>query len=271
MKHTKTRLFALAFALIMALAFAACSNGNSGSGFSGVGHSNRPTSDPTNTPADTSNTPDPTGGEPTNSGQEQTPTPDTSTEPPPTLTVAISDILQLGGYDWRVLDIQGRKILIISEKIFPDRKFDASSSEVKKWENSDIREYLNSSFYNDMFTAGEKAQIIETKVINKDYGENDTMDKIFLLSVEEVVKYFGDSGKLADEQHNRTIDDEYNDARIAYTEDGDANWWWLRTSAHYSDYIAYVSRIGRIHHYLQDGNDQYSAGGVRPALWLNLQ
>ena len=257
MKHTKTRLFALAFALIMALAFAACSNGNSGSGFSGVGHSNRPTSDQTG------------------NGQSETPTPDTSTEPPttqpPTLTVAISDILQLGGYDWRVLDIQGRKILIISEKIFPDRKFDASSSEVKKWENSDIREYLNSSFYNDMFTAGEKAQIIETKVINKDYGENDTMDKIFLLSVEEVVKYFGDSGKLADEQHNRTIDDEYNDARIAYTEDGDANWWWLRTSAHYSDYIAYVSRIGRIHHYLQDGNDQYSAGGVRPALWLNLQ
>ena len=195
------------------------------------------------------------------------------TTQPPKLTVAVGDIIQFGGYDWRILDVQGGKVLIISDKIFPDRKFDASSSEVKKWENSDIREYLNSSFYNDTFTTEEKARIVETKVINNDYGENDTMDKIFLLSVEEVVKYFGDSGNLVGKQHNRTIDDEYNEARIAYSDEyeGKANWWWLRTSTHYSDYIAYVSRIGRIHHYRQDGNDQYSAGGVRPALWLNLQ
>ena len=195
------------------------------------------------------------------------------TTQPPKLTVAVGDIIQFGGYDWRILDVQGGKVLIISDIIFPDRKFDASSSEVKKWENSDIREYLNSSFYNDTFTTEEKLRIVETKVINNDYGENDTIDKIFLLSVEEVVKYFGDSGNLVGKQHNRTIDDEYNEARIAYSDEyeGKANWWWLRTSSHYSSYIAYVSRIGRIHHYRQDGNSQYSAGGVRPAVWLNLQ
>ena len=83
MKHTKTRLFALALALIMVLAFAACSNDNSGGGFSGVDHSDRPTSDPTNTPADTSPSPDPSS-EPTGNGQEETPPPDPSTEPPTT-------------------------------------------------------------------------------------------------------------------------------------------------------------------------------------------
>jgi hypothetical protein len=56
---------------------------------------------------------------------------------------------------------------------------------------------------------------------------NDTDDYIFLLSLEEVVKYFGDSGQLLNGNPNyeHGISDEYNGARIAYTLNGSTSEW----------------------------------------------
>ena len=78
---------------------------------------------------------------------------------------------------------------------------------------------------------------------------NPTADKIFLLSYDEVVKYFGESGDLQNRQGWHWIDidvpgfntgvlekggtdfvnDQYNNERKVFKPDGSAAWWWLRS------------------------------------------
>jgi len=153
---------------------------------------------------------------------------------------------------------------------------------------------LNGTFYNS-FSESDRARIQSTTVVNSDNpwyandgwyeftgetddtyypsGGNDTTDKIFLLSLDEVARYFGDSGKLAagdplwPDDRTRSFSDQYDPNRVAYY-GSSAAWWWLRSPGGDSIHAADVFSNG---HVLVDnhlvGN---SSGGVRPALWLNL-
>ena len=155
------------------------------------------------------------------------------------------------------------------------------------WENCSLRQYLNGEFYNNTFTAAEQARIVATQVKNDDNqwfgttGGTDTTDKIFLLSLEEAVKYFGDSGLLANRPDALAlgINDQYNSARAAYTQSGDFCWWWLRSPGHdilfaagldfYSGFAVVIDCFGLI-----DVRGTYTYGdiiGVRPALWITLE
>jgi hypothetical protein len=100
-------------------------------------------------------------------------------------------------------------------------------------------------------------------------GGRDTTDKIFLLSIEEVVKYFGDSGQLKNRPGDSWwIDDTFSKERVA-TYGGKAWWWWLRSPGLIGDFAAGVGPGGGLD---VCGFDVYDAeGGVRPALWLNLK
>jgi len=136
-----------------------------------------------------------------------------------------------------------------------------------------------------MFTREEQWRIIETRTENNGtpwykYKDNSaTNDKIFLLSLEEVVKYFGDSGDLKnrkvsyEEKHIRIdakdyyINDQYNPSRIAKDASGRACSWWLRSPGGYN--LAHVLDDGRVLVHRSDIDD-ILFGGVRPALWLNL-
>ena len=173
-----------------------------------------------------------------------------------------------------MLDIQNGKALILSERIIEKRPYH-SRAEGVTWETCELSQYLNWEFYNS-FSTEEKARIAETRIPNKNNpwygtsGGNATNDKIFLLSIEEVVKYFGDSGQLRNRPSNSTyfIDDKYNSARKAVDADGDASCWWLRSPGYISSRAASVDYVGSIIIY---GSDAYSdSGGIRPALWLNL-
>jgi len=106
-----------------------------------------------------------------------------------------------------VLDIQGDKALILTENIIEKRRYH-SSLVGAKWVACDIHDYLNGigrytgkGFY-DAFSSQEKAQIVKTDIITNNNpwfgreGSSRSVDRIFLLSIEEVVKYFGDSGQM---------------------------------------------------------------------------
>ena len=181
----------------------------------------------------------------------------------PYSSVKVSDIIQFGGYDWRVLDIQDGKALIISEQVLTKQTYHSSSTAVT-WETCDLRAYLNGSFYDNTFTISEKSLIVETRISNKANpkhgtpGGIDTIDKVFLLSIEEAEKYFAD-----------------NSARIAVDKDtGNTSSWWLRSPGSDTHTAANVNDDGDV----GDGGDVYvignfvfdNFGGVRPALWLNL-
>lgn len=201
---------------------------------------------------------------------------DEAPEAAPSLTSAqLGDVIKFGNYEWRVLALKGGKALIISEKLLEEEKYNEEG--YNRWQYSAIRTYLNGAFYSDAFDDSERAKICETNVVNDDNqwnetvsGGADTRDKIFLLSLEEVVEYFGDSGEFANKPENPDIDgfdDQYNEARTAYTSRGEARGWWLRSPGDRPSYAAIIGYDGFV-----DVNGTYVKGsyGVRPALWLKL-
>jgi len=137
--------------------------------------------------------------------------------------VTLGNIIQFGNYDWRVLDIQIDKILIITKNIIANRAYHNKETSIT-WEQCDLRnKYLKTEFYNS-FNTEEKNQIIAETIENKDNqryntpGGNPTKDSVFLLSLDEVVRYFGDGSsiKYLENNDNQTqwIDDKNNSSRI---------------------------------------------------------
>jgi hypothetical protein len=192
----------------------------------------------------------------------------------PSPSTQVGDLVRFGGYNWRVLDVQGGKALIISDRVVLSRQYHIAYEDVT-WVDCTLRTWLNDDFYNS-FSATDKARIAETHISNKDnewYGTDgggpDTTDRVFLLSLEEVVRYFGDSGQLANRPSDNRgyIDDQYNDARIAKTSDGFVSWWWLRSLGAPGYYAAIVDNDGNVNVY---GQYLVNYSGVRPALWLVL-
>jgi hypothetical protein len=199
------------------------------------------------------------------------------------ITPAVGSIIPFSGYDWLVLDVKEGKALLISEKVLEKRReYHAGLGDVR-WMCCSLREYLNGEFYHSFNPYAKAVKIALTRNSNKDNpwygtpGGNDTDDYIFLLSPEEVVRYFGDSGQLANRPSERTykIDDQYNEARIAYRSDGSASWFRLRSPASGTDTAAGVGSDGYISVSGIHGGrgvrcDDSGFYGVRPALWINL-
>ena len=171
------------------------------------------------------------------------------------------------------------------------------------WEISTLRQWLNNEFYNSIASA-DRARIAETRIANSilDFqvaraitaytelfeiynnqvdvtqwvSKSDTYDRIFLLSIEEVARYFGDSGQLSDflsmDVNDQTlyplhfIDDIYNSRRIAANTNNAG--WWLRSNG-WRHHMAFVGADGMVA--VEGGYPISESLGVRPALWLNLQ
>lgn len=177
-----------------------------------------------------------------------------------------------GGYSWRVLDVQNGKALLLAEEILEKRPYHSPGGSVT-WETCGLRGYLNGEFL-QTFSGPEQSRIVQTVNANKDnpwygtQGGNRTADRVFLLSIEEVVKYFGDSDKLWRQSENEyCIDDRYNDERKA-NYGSKAWWWWLRSPGSSGYDAADVDLDGSLS--LYGRSVRGFEGGVRPALWLNL-
>ena len=195
----------------------------------------------------------------------------------PTYLTSNQEILDLSitlfDKKWKVLDVKQGKALIISENIIEERAYHDTKTDIT-WEDCDLRKYLNSKYYQSLPEIFRN-RISETNLINENnqwYGTNggkNTTDKIFLLSISEVVRYFGDSGQLTKRPKSDSwcIDDQYNSKRVANF-NVSACWIWLRSPGDNGYYASEVNFPGNISMYGHNVN--HSSGGVRPALWLNL-
>ena len=218
--------------------------------------------------------------------------------------VSVGDIIPFGGFNWRVLDVQGGRALIITDRIIDTRMY-YHTFEAVTWETSDIRQWLNGEFF-ARFSPSDQARIAETYVINNDNpwdfspgggwnntpGGSNTIDRIFLLSIEEVLQYFGNSNMVArgaSMGYNVRSDygprfpygpqryewsifwggiyDQYSEARIARNLENRAYWWWLRSPGWDSRMVAVVQPSGILR---LDGGAVFADFGIRPALWLYL-
>jgi len=193
-----------------------------------------------------------------------------------TTVYKVGETVHFGEWDWRVLDVQDGKALLLSEDIIELRPYNDEWIDVT-WETCTLREYLNGKFLKK-FHAEDRARIALTPNYNPDtkgtfFGERfetpggkPTEDYVFLLSAPEVLKYFPGL-KL----HKDSDGDEWwyeADERLVAIFNGCGSWWWLRSPGNNQNGAAYVDNDGYVS--LYGSNVNYETGGVRPALWLNL-
>ena len=191
-----------------------------------------------------------------------------------------------GNITWRVLDVHVDRALILTEDIIEKRRYQSSSTGAK-WADCELREYLNGlgafngNGFIDKFDLQDRSRIYTVNNANPNnqwfgtHGGGNTTDQVFLLSIDEVVKYFGDSGQLKNKNPKSEywISDQYKNKRIAkykeYKDKQGKAWWWLRSPGGRRGLAACVSNDGYI--YMIGYNDYLTEGGVRPALWLKLK
>lgn len=168
--------------------------------------------------------------------------------------------------EWLVLAKENSNVLLISKKALDCKSYNTIEMDVT-WETCSLRTWLNGHFLNDAFTKEEQAIINTTDVTadeNPDYDTdpgNDTKDKVFLLSIEEANKYFGNDSE------RKCIPTSYVLANENSLKNGN-NWWALRTPGQSQNHVAGVV-----------GDGYFSKSGawvdnshtlVRPAIWISL-
>ncbi|WP_455715250.1 DUF6273 domain-containing protein [Anaerosporobacter sp.] len=106
----------------------------------------------------------------------------------------IGDTVKVGSSSWIILDKQEDKVLCIKKKPISNIVYNNNDGDVS-WDTSQIRNYLNSEFIKENFSAEEAAKIEPSEVITIDNtkfntkGGNKTQDRLYLLSLEDVDKY----------------------------------------------------------------------------------
>lgn len=176
--------------------------------------------------------------------------------------------------EWTVLDKDGMSLLLISKQALDCQQYNTSYTDVT-WESCSLRKWMNGTFLNKAFNAEEQAQIQNTTVSadkNPEYNTNPgnaTTDKVFLLSINEVEKYFNS------DEARKCAPTAYAKAQGAYTSDiyktasGAATcWWWLRSPGDNQSSAATVNHDGSV--YYLGYFVSYAHDAVRPALWINL-
>ena len=195
---------------------------------------------------------------------------------------------------WRVLSIAGDQAFLQADLALDDQRYNNNDTSVT-WESSSMRSWLNGygpeknepqedyrsdSFLQDAFSSAGQQAIRTTEVENADNlyygteGGNNTTDKIFLLSEQEVYgtkagSYgFAETYDTCDEARGRKSS-TYAKANGVWSDYIDGNcYWWLRTPGDDTDYTMWVNYNGYV---VRFGNNVYDDDiGVCPALNLNL-
>lgn len=169
---------------------------------------------------------------------------------------------------WRVLEKNETKCLVLSTYLTETRhRYDHYGEAV--WASSDVRDYLNNEYLNAAFSDSEKAFMLDTELVNSvatstgSIGGDNTVDKVFLLSADEVLKY------MPEEKTRRAIGrDTTTNNYLGYMS------WMLRTPVfsenEYDQFIAGVEMKGTLCNTLEDFFSVDSEIGLRPAMWIDL-
>ena len=158
--------------------------------------------------------------------------------------------------EWKVLTKKRNRVLVISKNTIETMPYNKSYKAVT-WENCTLRSWLNDKYLNSSFNSAEQSLIMSTKVKNhgnkqhNTSGGRDTIDKIFLLSINEVNKYFSSCGERKATLSENTLIE-----------------WWLRSPGYSNRFAAYVNDDGSVNTF--GCNVSFVKGNVRPALWINL-
>ena len=144
----------------------------------------------------------------------------------------IGDIVTFGTYEqdnntsngaepieWKVLDKTDNRVLLISEYVLDCQPYNTVAENVT-WETCSLRRWLSDSFLYTAFSAEEQQKIPLVTLANPanslhgTYGGNDTQDRVFILSFNEIRQYIPFT--LWDEQRHYGFSEELQVAPTAY-------------------------------------------------------
>lgn len=228
--------------------------------------------------------------------------------PAPTKELPVGSTVLWGNYyvsnsttkepiEWRVLDVQGNKALLLSLYGIETRAYQIWGETVDwagmSWEQSSLRDYLNNVFLKEAFSTKEQQAIFTTTLSNsggnlrlddgrvmKTISGPDTKDMIFILSVNDVLNYLP---RAADrcalnteyllEKPNKNPKKNDVSVRPANAKKTQYGYWWLRDiNQNYRE----GNEETRGFHVLPDGSIGttgvlwYSYYVIRPAMWIDI-
>lgn len=203
------------------------------------------------------------------------------------------ETIRFGNYEWIIIDQQDSRALCITKDIIDVRRYDEELKNVT-WETCTIRKWLNNKFLRE-FSLVEQDRILNTTLRNGDnpiygtLGGIETQDKIFLLSIDEIIKYFGGNKDIEYVEKvdllENSFEDEVRKAYINMTDrqldeakkrygldyskiNGQSFGWWLRSPGWEGNCAMRINCNGTIRVHGRPVNRNLV--GVRPALWLNV-
>ena len=191
--------------------------------------------------------------------------------------------------EWRILDQQDGNALLVSNIILDSQPFyhsrnsrdDGEKTYANNYKESDVRAWLNKTFFDTAF-GGVAQAIIQTTYIKNDLASTedesnayicaDTADQVFLLSRQEVsnaaLGFYNDENRILKST-------DYAKSQGAWQGTADSNygngWWWLRSPR--NDQNGYNAHgVGADGSVGADGYDYVNrtSGGIVPALWIKL-
>lgn len=163
------------------------------------------------------------------------------------IKIAPSSVINYGGLDCIVLDVEQDKILVLAKESIGNMPFDEGNS--NNFPKGTLCKYLNGEFIKKLKANGADTSALIPTTIDltsddglKDYGE--TTQKIFLLTCDMYRKY-------------RSVIPNLDD------------WWWLAT-AYSTESNGFANDARHVYSdgSLGSGYAYYGNGGVRPAFYL---
>ena len=202
---------------------------------------------------------------------------------------------------WRVLNVNGTDAFLLADKGIDGQRYNTALVDVT-WETCTMRSWLNGydsssnsygrdytklNFINTAFTSSERSAIKTTEVVNDDNidngteGGNDTSDKIFLLSENEVynssaaLSYGFVKSRSTDDEARRSKSSTFAKAMGVESSTSSSYIgnckWWLRSPGSGTGTAVYVNESGYPDKYGNLGGVvYYDDNAVRPALHLSL-
>lgn len=163
------------------------------------------------------------------------------------IKIAPSSVINYGGLDCIVLDVEQDRILVLAKESIGNMPFDEGNS--NNFPKGTLCKYLNGEFIKKLKANGADTSALIPTTIDltsddglKDYGE--TTQKIFLLSCDMYRKY-------------RSVIPNLD------------NWWWLATAySTESNGYAIIARLVYSDGSLGSGTAYVGDYGVRPAFYL---
>ena len=159
-----------------------------------------------------------------------------------------ADAMDSTPIQWRVLEVQDDRALLISDKALDARPYDLYRTDAA-WDTCTLRTWLNTEFLNEAFTPDQQKAILVTTMDNGNECPP-TEDKLFLLNYPEGARYLSAEELIARYTEYASRKDGFSETAFS----------WTRESTRMINMVG--TECGDLF--------QITDLAVRPAMWVSL-